>query len=395
MTTEIRRTIELDTIDTADVDRWIGIPIGGGQLKEPISLTDVRRWAQGMQNANPLYYDEAFAAGSACGKIVAPQSFTICCDVGHGATPAIQGTIAGSHMLFGGDEWWFFGPRIHGGDRIRSERLPYDYRVADTSFAGQTMFQRGDTTYINQHGDLIARQRSTSIRYLVANARKLDSLKELEKEPEWTDEDYERIERETVAYFEGLQQHVRRSIGDVNVGDSLPQRPIGPHSIQTFTTEWRSYIMTVWGSSYRDGIPTSTDRAGWLPEMTRNEARARIDPSKGDGLYYGASRGHVQERYARLIGVPRPYGYGASMGAWVLDYISNWAGETGFVVHSRIQYRHPPLTGDLTLLNGKVIDTQVDSASGDGLATVQVDMTTQMGTVMARGNVEVRLPASA
>src|SRR5712691_2953326 len=143
MTTDVKSELEL--IDATDVERWIGRPVGGGQLKEAIAPNDIRRWAQGMQNANPLYYDEQFAAESALGRLVAPQSFTVCCDVGHGATPAIQGTIPGSHMLFGGDEWWFFGPRIEPGDRIRSERFPYDYRVADTSFAGQTMFQRGDT----------------------------------------------------------------------------------------------------------------------------------------------------------------------------------------------------------------------------------------------------------
>ena len=31
--------------------------------------------------------------------------------------------------------------------------------------------------------------------------------------------------------------------------------------------------------------------------MTRDEARARVDPSKGDGLYYGASRGHVVQTF--------------------------------------------------------------------------------------------------
>jgi acyl dehydratase len=390
MATDLAQGLDLEEIDTADVDRWIGRPVGGNQLKDPIAPNDIRRWAQGMQNANPLYYDERFAETSALGRLTAPQSFAVCCDTSHGASPAIQGTIPGSHMLFGGDEWWFFGPRIYPGDTIHTERLAYDYRLANTSFAGQTMFQRGDTSYINQHGELVARQRSTSIRYLVANARKLDSLKELAQEPEWTDEDLERIEREILAYFAPLQGHVVRGFDEVQEGETLPQRPIGPHSVQSFTTEWRSYIMTVWGSSYADGIPTSTAKAGWTREMTRNDENARIDPSRGDGLYYGASRGHVQERWAKHIGVPRAYGYGASMGAWILDYLSNWAGETGFIEHSRSQYRHPPLAGDLTLLNGKVLSKERDPRGG-GIVTVQVEMTTQYGATMARGTAEIRL----
>ena len=104
--TQLNERIEFDT---SDVDRYIGKPVGGGQLKEPVTVTDIRRWAQGMQYPNPLHYDDEYAARSAFGRIVAPQSFTICCDVGHGAGPAIVGNIPGTHMIFGGDEWWFAG----------------------------------------------------------------------------------------------------------------------------------------------------------------------------------------------------------------------------------------------------------------------------------------------
>jgi hypothetical protein len=131
------------TLDTSDVDRWVGVPLGGGYLKEPVHVNDIRRWVQGMQNPNPIYYDDRFAAEGRFERIVAPQSFAVATDVGHGATPAIQGTIPGSHMIFGGDEWWFFGPRIEPGDRLKGERMLFDYRVTETKFAGPTMFSRG------------------------------------------------------------------------------------------------------------------------------------------------------------------------------------------------------------------------------------------------------------
>ena len=41
------------------------------------------------------------------------------------------------------------------------------------------------------------------------------------------------------------------------------------------------------------------------PEMDRDHEAAAIDPSQADGLYKGPSRGHVQKRYADLIGIPR------------------------------------------------------------------------------------------
>ena len=105
-------------LDTTDVDRWVGKPLGGGVLKDPIAPNDIHRWAQGMQNPNPLHFDERYAEASAFGRLVAPQSFAVCTDTSHGAGPAIQGVIPGQHMIFGGDEWWFFGPRIEPGDRV-------------------------------------------------------------------------------------------------------------------------------------------------------------------------------------------------------------------------------------------------------------------------------------
>ena len=48
----------------------------------------------------------------------------------------------------------------------------------------------------------------------------------------------------------------------VKVGDRLPRRPIGPHTLLSFATEWRSYTMTVWGSSYGYGRSSTNESGG-------------------------------------------------------------------------------------------------------------------------------------
>src|SRR3546814_3905502 len=69
-------------------------------------------------------------------------------------------------------EWWHYGYRIRPGDQLFQERRFHDYKVADTKFAGPTVFQRGDTLHRNQHGTPVAKSRSTAIRYLAAEAEK-------------------------------------------------------------------------------------------------------------------------------------------------------------------------------------------------------------------------------
>jgi acyl dehydratase len=379
------------TLDATDVDRHVGQPVGGGQLKEPVAVNDIRRWVQGMQYPNPLHYDEAFAAQTRFGRIVAPQSFTICCDVGHGAGPAIVGSIPGTHMIFGGDEWWFHGPRILPGDLLRMQRRFHDYKVADTKFAGPTMFSRGDTLYRSQRGEVVALQRSTAVRYLAEEARRLGFFERTAPRPEWTDAQLAQVEETRMRWVRSNRQGHSPSWRDVDAGDKLPRRAIGPHSIASFATEWRAYTFTVWGASYHEG-PEHLQEAGWLPQMERNLDAAQEDPALADGLYRGPSRGHTDGEHAQLIGMPRGYGYGASMGAWVLDYVGYWAGHEGFVRHSNVQYRFPAFEGDVTYLDAEVTGKRLDDTLGAALVTLDVVMTTQDDAVMARGPVEVELP---
>ena len=35
---------------------------------------------------------------------------------------------------------------------------------------------------------------------------------------------------------------------EVKIGDQLPRRVIGPHSIASFTTEYRAFLFNIWGS---------------------------------------------------------------------------------------------------------------------------------------------------
>jgi hypothetical protein len=234
-------------------------------------------------------------------------------------------------------------------------------------------------------------QRSTSVRYRAADARER-GLFLRQQEPSWTDETLADVEKQRFEYYQSIRDlgHERRLFA--RAGDRLPRRPIGPHTIMSFTTEWRSFLMTVWGAFRATGGPTSLWNAGWLPEMDRDHEAAKVDPALADGLYKGPSRGHVQERYAQLIGMPRGYGYGASMGAWILDYLANWVGEWGEIVHSRAQYRSPAFTGDVSYLDGEVEEVRHDDPSGQPVARVRFGMTNQRAEVMAEGAAELRLP---
>jgi hypothetical protein len=382
------------TLDCSDLDQYMGKALTPWSLKDELHNNDFRRWAQAMHYPNLLHYDHDYAATGRFGRLVAPQSFTIAAGEGHGACPASVGRIPDSHLIFGGDEWWFSGPRLFAGDRVLHEKIPFDYVVKETKFAGPTCFQRGDNNYYRQDGTLLAKQRSTSIRYRLDLAAEMKSLTQTE-DTTWIDEELADVDGRKLEYINMMHElgHGYRYWDDVNVGDQLPVRVFGPHSVASFATEWRAYLMNLWGSAHRnrDSDPAKLGYVGPMAGWEMDPVEEKTNPENTDGAYMGPSRGHLFKRWAQYVGMPREYGYGASMGAWILDYLAGWAGEWGMVVHSNAQYRGPAFTGDITIQTGEVVDKLTDE-HGRALVQIKSKMASQDGTTMAIATAEVELP---
>jgi acyl dehydratase len=389
---------ESPELDLSDVDHRLGQLVGGGQLWDPCSSSDIRRWAMAMDYANPLHWDEEFARASKFGGLIAPQSIAVALDYGHGVQPACVGHIPGSHLIFGGEEWWFTGVTVRPGDKLLQERRFHDYKVADTKFAGPTMFSRGDTTHRNQNGVVVARVRSTAIRYLAAEAEKRGMYEnQLAPLRKWTNKELLEIENVRHAWILSNREGVSPRYGDVKVGDKLPRRVIGPHSIATFTTEYRAFVFNAWGS-YEwvkpEGVkdPWVNQDPGWVEGFGFDEEAATIDPRKRDGLYVGPSRGHIDGERATEIGMARAYGYGATMGAWVTDYLSYWAGHDGGVRYVKSNFRGPAWEGDVTYFEGEVVGKEDDTPLGVPLVTIKLKLANQDGTGLVDATAKVELP---
>ena len=95
---------------------------------------------------------------------------------------------------------------------------------------------------------------------------------------------------------------------------------------------------------------------------------------------------------AEKIGMGGAYGYGASMNAWFHDTIAYWAGHQGYIWHSATQFRSPAFEGDVTYIDGEVIEKIEESTYGFPLVKLQLKVSTQEGEVILSGKAEVGLP---
>ncbi len=45
------------TLDTSDVDTWVGKRVVFAEMWDPASATEIRRWVQSLDYPNPLHWD--------------------------------------------------------------------------------------------------------------------------------------------------------------------------------------------------------------------------------------------------------------------------------------------------------------------------------------------------
>jgi acyl dehydratase len=149
----------------------IGQPLG-----EPVSAVvtrrEAQRYARAVGDLSPIYFDEAAARAAGYDGLVAPPTF-----VGHvvveGAElddlrvdglwidrgPRVRLGVARS--MFGGEEWEFRRP-VLVGDTITAQRRLGNVEEKEGR-SGPFVLTHFETTFTNQHGDVVAVSRLVGI----------------------------------------------------------------------------------------------------------------------------------------------------------------------------------------------------------------------------------------
>ena len=153
-----------------EVTKLIG-KVGDIRIME-VERGAIKRYADAIDDHNPLYWDEEYARGSRYGSIVAPPGFfgwPTRWTEGMPILPELVAKVSAilaqagySRSLDGGIEYEFFCP-VRAGDVLTALTRILDIYEQEGK-TGKLFFLVVETTYTNQDGNLVAKVRRTLIR---------------------------------------------------------------------------------------------------------------------------------------------------------------------------------------------------------------------------------------
>jgi acyl dehydratase len=361
-----------------DLRRRIGVKIT--DTLEPwcheATRDNIRHYAHGIGDDNPLWCDPEYAAGTRWGGVLAPPSFLF-------ATSRIisgyVGGLPGVHAMWAGADWTWHLP-VHRNDAISTEAWLKELIEHQTTFAGRSIQQVYHVDFYNQGGDLVAAADSWCFRTDRDQAReagtKYTAVKA--KPPKrYTDDELADVYR--LYANEQVRGPVARYWDDVREGERLPTMAKGPMTVTGFIAYAQG-----WG-----GLYIRANKLAWK-QVHRHSG---LGIKNRFGIPDCPERVHWEQEFATMVGAPGAYDYGPERCSWLTHHLTNWMGDDGVLrrAHCKIR-RHNP-EGDTLRIDGTVKQKLVES--GRHLVEIEQEARNQDGELSVLGTGVVELPRRA
>jgi acyl dehydratase len=322
-----------------DLRRRIGVRIGA--TAEPwcyeATRDNIRHYAHGIGDDNPLWCDPSYAQGTKYGDVVAPPSFLFATDR---IISGYVGGLPGVHAMWSGADWKWLKP-VRRNDEIKTEAVLKDLIERDTSFAGRAVQQIYNVKFYNQHGDIVADADSWCFRTERDHAReKGTKYADLKKRAprRYTDEELAAFYR--LYAEEEIRGALQRYWEDIAIGEPLPAMAKGPMTVTGFIA-----FAQGWG-----GLYIRANKLNWR----QVHAHPGLGIKNRFGIPDCPERVHWEEEFALRVGAPGAYDYGPERCSWLTHHMTNWMGDDGFLRRATCKIRRHNPAGDLLVITGKV-----------------------------------------
>jgi acyl dehydratase len=361
-----------------DLRRRIGVPIT--DTLEPwcheATRDNIRHYAHGIGDDNPLWCDPDYAATTRFGGIVAPPSFLFSTDR---IISGYVGGLPGVHAMWAGADWTWHLP-VRRNDEITTEAHLKDLIEHDTRFAGRAVQQIYHVDFYNQKGERVAEADSWCFRtdrdFAREEGTKYDALK-AKPQRTYTEAELEKVYKLYAA--EEVRGAVPRYFEDVREGDALPTMAKGPMTVTGFIA-----FAQGWG-----GLYIRANKLAW--KMIHRHKGLGI--KNRFGIPDCPERVHWENEFATMVGAPGAYDYGPERCSWLTHHMTNWMGDGGFLRRATCKIRRHNPEGDLLFITGKVTGKRVED--GRHLVDIEQEARNQDGELSIVGTGTVELPSKA
>jgi acyl dehydratase len=346
--------------------------IGAAINNEIATAAAIRRFADGIGDANPLWRDEEYARKTRYHGIVAPPSWV------RSVCSGVQSGWRGLGGFHAGDEEEFYKPVLIN-DRITPESiyLGFDGPMA-SQFAERMIKDYNELRYYNQRGELVSKSVGWVFRYERRKAHEKGKYKQIQVPHQWKKEELEKIEAEELA--EEIRGASPRYWEDVMIGEAMKPLVQGPLGL----TDMIAFIAG-------GAIPLKFQAHGVaLREYRRHPAFAFRDPETGALEPIFAV--HYNKAAANLQGLPYCYDVGVQRGCWLTRYLTNWMGDDGWLKKSRAEFRSFVYLSDVVYFTGQVTGKYQDE-NGEYCVDLEIKVTNQRGETVMPGKASIILPS--
>jgi acyl dehydratase len=344
---------------------------------------NIRNFAHGCGDDNPLYCDPHYAAGTRWGSMIAPAMMVAQINkpmLGDSVPDEIKALrkslFRGIHVFVSGSQWNFYRP-VFPGDTIYSFNGDETVEVKASKFAGKSVISVRRDVKVNQRGEVVAVYRI--LRVMTERKTAAKKGKNLSIEPaSYSDEDFAKIEEIYAA--ETVRRAEKRTFESVEVGDPLGTQAKGPLTVTD--------VICYHAGGY--GFVPYAPTVGRLAHKNRK----RIAPfyvKNEQGIPDVAQRLHWDPKWAQAIGNPMAYDYGVMRENYLCQYLSDWAGDDAIITHVHDEIRKFNYMGDVQTVTGQVLAKRAEN--GQNLVDVAVKFVNQRGEETVRGTATIALPS--
>ncbi|MFH1122097.1 MAG: MaoC family dehydratase N-terminal domain-containing protein [Pseudomonadota bacterium] len=361
-----------ELIEEMKNNRGLKLRVANAAFNEYATRDNIRKFADGVGDINPLFRDEEYAGKSRYGCIIAPPSFVF--SVLAGIQFGWRG-LAGYHSA---SDMEFYAA-IKEGDRVRPEETYLDFEgPKESKFAEKTIFDYFENKYFGPKDDLVAKVKRLVIRAERKKTREKGKYSNIEIPHPWTIEELEKIEEEVLA--EEIRGSTPRYWEDVTVGQQLPQLVKGPLGYTDMVAAVVAGLAPARLAAH--GVA--------LREYRRKPAWAFRDPmTKALEPIFSV---HYSLEAAKAMGLPYPYDVGTQRHSWFIQFLTDWMGDDGWIKRCYAEYRRFVYLSDVIRIQGEVTEKFIDD-EGEYCVRIKASSISQRGENVMPGEATISLPS--